>query len=196
MPTLRFILLTGSILAAIPIYGIVSQSQLIFAQEELINGFTFKQQMEIVNGQKQEKYFVNQKAVTAREYEEAIEQAEKEELKQERKRQQDERLKQYETQYKGHAKLAQIELKKTLSQAQAALSKLVDPRLEKFLIYAPDTIADQKQLATIKDTILPEAIKLSLAAPETVDIKKIKNAHEEIAALTIRLRAASSCYNT
>ena len=68
----------------------ISTSRLQFSQEENINGLLFKHQLDIENGLKNEKYFVQYKQVTAPEYEEAIEQAEKEVRKRERAQQQEE----------------------------------------------------------------------------------------------------------
>ena len=74
---------------------------------------------------------------------------------------------------------------------RAALNRLLDAKLQPFLVFSPETITDQKQLLTIKDMLIPEATKLSFAAPETLDIKKIIQANQELKALTPRIRAAS-----
>lgn len=173
------------------LFGIVHTSRMYFVHEETVNGVSFKTQLEIDNGTKIEKYFVHGKTVSASEYDEALGQAEKEEKKRERSKAQEERLKQYETLYKGNVKIAQLELKKAVSVAQAALAKMLEPKLQPYLVFSGDTIADEKQLAHIKDTLLVEAVKLSNAAPEGVDLKRITAMQQELSALTPRLRAAS-----
>ena len=169
-------------------FGSTARHTASFVSEEVINGIHFKHTTDIDNGVKKESYTVNSKPVSAVDYEESLFAAEKEESKQLRRKNQDDRIKLYETQYKGKVKVAQNELKQALIDVDQELQRVHDKRITAFLIFSPTTIASAEQLSTIKDKTVPEAKKLSEGQPEALDIKKVQEMAVHLKELTPRLR--------
>lgn len=155
-----------------------------FITEETIHGISFKHILAIENGIKKESYFIGNKSVSAHEYEDALLSAEKEESKKIRKKAQEERIHLYETQYKGHVKLAQSELKEAITTLQAELAHALDERLTPYLLYTSNTVHSAEQLKNIKEKVIPDSKKLVESAPETTDLKKIKETLAQVHSLT------------
>lgn len=158
-----------------------------FITEETVNGTAFKQILDINNGLKKESYFIQNKPVSASEYEDAVLSAEKEASKKTRKKAQEERIRMYETQYKGHVKIAQSELKQALISLESELVNTLDERLAPYILYTTSTVSSADQLKNIKENVIPDAKKLIESSPEMMDIKKIQEALAHVQSLTQRV---------
>ena len=176
------------LLSIAPAFSAVQKQSITFLTEETIEGTTFKHFLELENSTKKETFTINTKPVTSEEYEKQLLEAEKEASKRERKALQEERIRTYETQYKGQVKQSQLELKKLLTSVTDELKQLSDERLAPFLLYGRSTLTSE-QLTALNDTLIPQAEKLLITAPETIDIKKIQELKAELTSLLPRLHA-------
>ncbi len=171
-----------------PIEAVVLKQSMVYTSEETINGRTFKQVLEQENSTKTESFYVNGEAVRAPVYEEALLNAEKEESKWKRRKDQEERLARYETRYKGQVKIAQADLKKVIDQLKVELSRLSDERLKPYMIFSLETIASPEQLTTVQKKLIPEAEKWAQSAPVITDIKKVQDIRAELNQILPRVK--------
>ena len=185
---IQYIVPVCLVLSIAPAYSAVHKQSTIFLTEETIEGLTFKHVLELENATKKETYTINNKSVTPEEYEKQLLEAEKEASKRDRRTLQEERLKTYETQYKGQVKQSQLELKKVLGSVTEQLNQIFNERLAPFLLYGRDTLTDE-QITALNETLIPQATKLLENSPETIDIKKIQELKAELSRLLPRLHA-------
>lgn len=181
-------LILSIILSIAPAFSAVQKQSITFLTEETIEGTIFNHRLELENSTKKETFTINTKPVTSEEYEKQLLEAEKEASKRERKALQEDRIRTYETQYKGQVKHSQLELKKLLTAVTDELKQLSDERLAPFLLYSRSTLTSE-QLTALNDTLIPQAEKLLTTAPETIDIKKIQELKAELTSLLPRLHA-------
>ena len=171
-----------------PLEAVVLKQSMVYTSEENINGRTFKQVLERENSTKTESFYINGEAVRAPVYEEALLNAEKEESKWKRRKNQEERLARYETRYKGQVKIAQADLKKVIDQLKVELTRLDDERLKPYIIFSLETIASAEQLRALQKKLIPEAERWAQSAPVITDIKRVQDIRAELNQILPRVK--------
>lgn len=165
----------------------IERDSIKMIKEETINNSSFKHILTIKNGQRNETLMVNQHPVSVDDYEEALLEAEKEESKITRRALQAERLRVYETQYKGQAKIAQKELKDSLELLKQELERLSDTHIQPFISFSKELISSPEELDALHETIIPQAEKLIQEYPTTTNIKELQEKQQQLQELRTKI---------
>ncbi len=184
----KYLIISLSLLATHS-YGIITQKSMSYTVEENICGTLFKQHTAIAAGQRLAQYYVDGRATDRDTFENALLDAEKEELRQKRQREHDHQLKVFELQYQGEIRLSQAELKKATEQLVDLLKTALNDNLEQFRCYSPQTISSHEELISLAETVLPHAKKLYRAAPSSITIEELSGTLNSINNYIAHLRS-------
>lgn len=186
----RFLIILLSfqfIFSSIILAKIVEKNSIIFFKEENINGINFKHKFEIDNGIKKESFSINNLVVDQLEYEEAILEAEKEERRVER--QKDDQIRQNfaNIYYKTEIKLLQNELNFKLKELQNAFEKLNDKKLEPYLIFSKDGIENKEEFKDISSNFILKVKDFVIKQDKNKDLKKIQEYNNKVIEYTQKI---------
>jgi hypothetical protein len=164
------LLLSGFVQAAV-----VKETVIRYAQE-VSNGEAFASRSDITNGAVKEQWSVNNKVVSAEAYTLAREEAFKQEMANERKREEERKqqdiaaeLKKQEFNRLARLDVVKKEISVTIKHIEAGLVKIKNKMLEPYLFFEQGSFATSDQLKSIELELLPRAKDLIALSQTTED---------------------------
>lgn len=153
--------------------------------EERFNGKTFSHRVDVADGVRKERYAIDGKLVSPKEYEVALAEADQEErmafrrmLEEHRKKDEDDLLRQQQFVKKVQVDLGKKEIHQNVARLESAFAQLKDPKLISYHVFDDSSCSDLQQLSALHTTLLSEAKALLDQMDEVVaeaDFSTIKS---------------------
>lgn len=180
----------------------IDKDRAVFYTQETVNGMTFIQRREWIEGEYREKCFINDEAVDVDQFHTSILDAEREEARQ--RREHDNAMQ--DASYHEHLRMRANIMHRLISDHVHTMRYYTDIlasySLKQYYAFHGDTIADNRIYTYIVETLLPKAESLS---SDTSDIVSLSTLLHEIESYLPRLkqfyfdtiqRAIDTCHDT
>jgi len=146
--------------------------------EEQINGDTFVHRVDVIDGKKREQWAIDGKSVDHDTYIEHIIEAEKEELKRERLKQEEEDAKQRDFQIEMQHCLSKKMLSIVLKKIEKYLKKIDKYKLEQYIRYDSRSIPSEKEFDLVRHEYIPQVKNILNQSSNEVQLSQIKEMNE------------------
>ena len=160
----------------------IEKDRAVFYTKEIVNGSTFEQRREWIEGSYREKCYIDEVAVSSHEYEDAVLQAEYEEIRQRRAREREHNNRAYTAPAGLRARIFQRLLGEYYTTILEYVSLLQKYDLESSLVLKHDTIPDNETYTYICSTLLHQArvwSEQSAEAGEVLDTSHLSHLCQE-----------------
>ena len=143
---------------SVPVCGAkIERSIKVDLLEELVSGKQFVSRVDVINGVVKQSWSIDGQSVTSEAFDQAILEAEMEERRQERKKAEERRLREYEFSGKAGLNIASKLLRMAVESVVGELNRIKRCGLDAYLVFGPNSFNSQEEFDRLCDETLPKA---------------------------------------